>query len=81
MARAKEYIIVCSIGMDWSTDSQNTVCVCDSKADALKHLRYIAECSKKAGKRPMLDEVNGELLIREDGIGRTSAYEIVEAYC
>lgn len=81
MARATEYIIVCSIGMDWSTDSQNTVCVCVSKADALKELRYIAECSRKAGKRPMLDEANGELLIREDGTGRTSAYEIVEAYC
>ena len=81
MARAIEYVIVCSIGMDWSTDAQNTVCVCGSKADAIKHLRYIAECSRKAGKRAMLDEVNGELLIREDGIGRTSAYEIVVACC
>ena len=76
----KTYAIVCSIGQDWSTDVQNTVCVCATREDALNELRHIAECSKNAGKRPMLDEVNGELLIKIDGIGRTQAYEIVEMY-
>lgn len=76
----KTYAIVCSIGLDWSTEAQNTICVCTTKEDALNELRYIAECSRNAGKRPMLDEVNGELLIKIDGIGRTQAYEIVEMY-
>jgi len=78
--RKIQYAITCSIGLDWSTEVKNTVCVCLTEEDALSELRYIAECSRKAGKKPILDEANGDLLIRVDGIGRTQAYEIVPMY-
>lgn len=78
--RKTNYAITCSVGVDWSTEVKSIVCVCLTKEDALNELRYIAECSRKAGKRPILDEANGDLLIRIDGIGRTQAYEIEQIY-
>lgn len=75
------YAIVCSVGMDWSTDVQFTVCVCNTEEEAKDELRYMADHCKEVGRWCSFDEVNSEICIRLDGIGTTQVYEIVKMAC